>query len=301
MNRRDGSKGAALLIVLWLLALSSALAVAVVTAARTESHLARNLAEEASARAIAQAGVSHALIFLLDPRPSRRFEADYEAIRELDLFGAKVRLAIRDECGKIDLSTGFGTLIVGLVRQYEKDENAAAVAQAILDWRDPDHRRRPQGAEDADYAAAGRAHGARDGLFEAIDELQQVLGVTTPLYARLVGDITVDCLNAGVDPLAASPAVLASVPGMDPLKIAAYREARREAEGARASPPEFEGGKGYVEESPAQAFGIRVAVELPSGARAEWEAVAWITEDAPEPFRFRTWRQPGRDGALAAD
>jgi general secretion pathway protein K len=299
MTRRQGRSGAALLIVLWLLALSSALAVAVVTSARTESHLARNLAEEASARALAQAGVHRALVFLLAATPAPGSGADYQEIRELDLFGAKVRLAVRDECGKIDINTGWGPLVLGLVRQYEADEKAIGVAQAILDWRDPDRRRRPQGAEDADYAAAGRPYGARDGLFEAIDELQQVLGVSAPLYARLAPDITVDCLNAGVDPLAASPAVLASIPGMDPAKLAAYRQARREAAAAGASPPELEGGKEYVEESPAQAFSVRSAVELPSGARAEWEAVVWIAEDAPQPFRFRTWRQSGRDAAAS--
>ena len=53
---------------------------------------------------------------------------------------------------------------------------------AIADFRDPDDLRRLNGAEDADYQSAGLKHGAKDGPFKAIEELQQVLGVDHDLY-----------------------------------------------------------------------------------------------------------------------
>jgi general secretion pathway protein K len=125
--------------------------------------------------------------------------------------------------GKIDLNTARGGRILGLLLGNQVQETrATSIAQAILDWRAPDSRRRPDGAEDRDYAAAGRPHGARAGLFESIDELQQAFGMTTALYRRMQPDLTVGCRNAGADPLAASPAVLAAIPNLDPLQAVAW-------------------------------------------------------------------------------
>ncbi|MSO92492.1 MAG: general secretion pathway protein GspK [Rhodospirillales bacterium] len=289
--RRNRERGVALLMVLWMLALMAAIAVVMATTARTESRLARNLVEEVRARAAAQAGVSHAILMLLDPKAKRRPGPDGDETLTVDVLGSKVNLSIRDECGKVDINTGWGTLLLGLVRQYTGDEQAQALSQAILDWRDPDHRRRPRGAEDDDYATAHRVHGARDGLFETVDELQQVLGMSPGLYARLAPDITIDCLNAGVDPASAARAVLAAIPGVEPLELETFLRARGAAQNGQL--PELDGGEEYTETSPAQVFGIRAVAELASGARGAWQAVVWITEDPSRPFLLRAWRQIG--------
>lgn len=292
-RRRNGERGVALLMALWLLALMAALAVAMATAARTESRLARNLVDEVRARAAAQAGVSHAILMLLDPKAQRRPGSSGTAAVTADVLGSKVDIFVRDECGKIDINTGWGTLLLGLVRQYAGDEQAEAVSQAILDWRDPDRRRRPRGAEDDDYAAARRLHGARDGPFETVDELQQVLGMDAGLYARLAADITIDCLNAGLDPHAASPAALAAIPGLDPRAREAFLRARDAQQNGQL--PELDGAEEYTDTSPAQVFGIRAVAELPSGGRSAWQAIVWLTEDVSRPFLLRAWRQIGNE------
>ena len=301
-----GDRGAALLIVLWLLVLVSALGVGMSGTTRTESYLARNLVEEARARHLAQAGVYHAILTLLDPRESPRPVLDGAEVHSLELHDAKLRWRVRDECGKLDLNTGWGGLVVALLAAHG-EERAFEIGQAILDWRDPDGRRRLHGAEDDDYAAAGLPYGARDGLFETIEELQQVRGMTAGLYQRLAPDVTVDCLAAGVDPLAASPVVLASIPGLDPAAIDAFLRARGAvAAGDRVAPiPALGARSRYLEASPGQVYDIVSIAELPSGARVAWQAVVWLTDDPTRPFLFRSWHRAaagvfGRDDRSAA-
>lgn len=288
------NRGVALLIVLWLLVLLAGLAAGIAATARTETHLARNLMTEARARHLAQAGIHHAITTLFDRRRKASLPPDGSAVATVEIGGAEVRYWIRDECGKIDLNTARGGLILGLLLANQVPETqATSIAQAILDWRDPDSRRRPRGAEDRDYAAAGRAYGARDGLFESIDELQQVLGMTTVLYRRLAADVTVDCLNAGVEPLAASPTVLAAIPNLDPLAVAAFLRARRSAAAGDVTgePPTLAASGRYVEGSEGQVFGIIATAESDDGARVRWQAVAWLTGDPARPYAIRRWRR----------
>ena len=289
---KDDERGSALLIVLWLLVLVSAIAVSMSGSTRVESRLAFNLVEEARARYLAQAGVNHAILTLLDPRALRQRVMDGSTARLLDMFGATVRLRVRDECGKVDLNTAWGGLVEGLLRG-QGDDRALDQAQAILDWRDPDKVRRPRGAEDKDYAKDGLPYGARDGLFETIEELQQVRGISQGLYQRLAPDITVDCLAAGIDPLAASPAVLAAIPGVDRGSLEVFLRARQEAvirndEGAVPTVP---GGGKFVETSLGDVLSIESTVELPSGTRVAWQAVVWRTGDQARSFVVRSWRR----------
>ncbi len=295
---KEDERGSALLIVLWLLVLISAIAVSMSGSSRVESRLAFNLVEEARARYLAQAGVNHAILTLLDPQAPRRRVMDGSAARLLDMFGATVRLRVRDECGKVDLNTAWGGLVEGLLKGQGDEQ---ALDQAILDWRDPDKVRRPRGAEDKDYAKDGYPYGARDSLFETIEELQQVRGISEGLYQRLAPDITVDCLAAGIDPLAASPAVLAAIPGVDRGSIEAFLRARQEAvirDDEVAIPTLLRGGK-YVETSLGDVLSIESTVELPSGTRVAWQAVVWRTGDRARGFVVRSWRRvraPAPDG-----
>ena len=65
----------------------------------------------------------------------------------------------------------------------ELDEpSAARLVDAIGDWKDADDLRRPNGAEAADYQAAGSPYLPANALFETVPELQRVLGMTPALY-----------------------------------------------------------------------------------------------------------------------
>ena len=287
----DTQRGIALIAVLWLLVLLAGLALAIASRTRSETQLVAALSGEAEARALAEGAVFRAIERLLEPSTTSGAAVTGYERRVEDKDGVRIDVEIRDECGKVDLNTGRARLIEGLLGQHAPTEDAFAITQAILDWRDPDSQRRPQGAEDNDYRALGRRSGARDGPFETVAELVQVKGMTPALLDRVAPDLTVDCLKAGVEPLAASPAVLAAVPGLAPPGIAAFldRRAAWQANPQAGQPPVLAGAGDYAEDSEADAFGLRATVTLPGGRSLVWEAVAWITPTGEKPYVLRRW------------
>lgn len=299
MSKPLGSqRGSVLLIAVWLLFLLSGIALGVVATVGTDTHLTRNLIEEAQARHAAQAAINRIVLMLLRGRDSAEQDRPRHAF---DIAGHRVEAEVTDECGKVDLNTGWGLLVRGLTSWAAGKDRTLDVGQALLDWRDPDRRRRPGGAEDDDYARAGFVYGARDGVFESVDELRLLRGMTPEIFGRLEPHVTVDCLNAGVDPLVASQTVLAAAPGIDRgalLQFLATRN-RLSIEAAEAEARSLGGSSPYFQISPRTAFRIAATASHPSGARVTWQAVVWITGNAARPFVFRTWRAVPDLGAPA--
>lgn len=284
-------RGIAIIAVLWLLVLLAGVALAIASRTRSETQAVFALNGEAEARALAEGAIHRGIEGLLAPSATAGAAiTGYERrIEEKD--GIRIDIEIRDECGKVDLNTGRARLIEGLLARHASSEDAFAITQAILDWRDPDSQRRPQGAEDNDYRALGRRTGSRDGPFETVAELAQVKGMTPALLDRVAPDLTVDCLKAGVEPLAASPAVLAAVPGLSPPGIAAFLDLRAawQANPQGGQPPVLAEAGDYAEESEADAFGLRATVTLPGGRSLVWDAVAWTTPSGEKPYILRRW------------
>lgn len=281
-------RGAALLVVLWMLALLALVAVGIAGTARTESRLAANLVAEAEARYRAQAGALHAALLLLDDsRPPR---LDLEAPVP---GGPPVPVSLRDACGLVDLNTALGGLVAAAFATDPDatPDTAFARAQAVLDWRDPDSRRRVRGAEDAQYALARTGHGARDGLFDSVAELRQLLGIDEAAFARIRPLVTVDCLAAGIDPLAAPARLLRALPGVPAQAVAEFlaRRADWQADPDARATPELPGLGDYGEGSPGQAFVLTARADGPQGFPVVWEAVVWLTGDPQAPLLLRRW------------
>lgn len=203
------ARGAALLLVMWLILLLSGLVAGYAAAARIESMQGNGLARGAAAREAARAGVEYAAARMLDPDPKRRWAADGRDYR-FPFDGAQVEIAVRDEAGKIDLNAANHDLLSKFfVALGEQRDAADRMAGAIMDWRDPDSLTQPAGgAEDADYAAAGLAWGAKDAQFETVAELEQVLGMRPALFAAAAQHLTVYSGSATPDPYSADGIVL---------------------------------------------------------------------------------------------
>lgn len=284
-------RGIALLIVLWFLTLLSLLAVTAAGTARTDTRITHNIRAEAEARYVAEAAIAHATMWLFASQAG----IERQQPQALQILNTDVQLDIQDECGKIDINTGWGGLLRGLLNVSGGGDASFAILQALLDWRDPDNRRRVRGAEDDDYAARGLPYGARDGLFEVTEEAGQVLGMTAELYRRMAPYITVDCLAAGIDETAAREAVIMSIPETSKREARAYIKTRDDALRQDIEPPAFKGGGKYIEPSSGQTHMVRVIANVRGGARAEWEAIVWLTGDAQTPFLLRRWQRPLRN------
>ncbi|HLT43475.1 MAG TPA: type II secretion system minor pseudopilin GspK [Luteimonas sp.] len=242
------ARGAALLLVLWLVALLAALVGSFALAARTEHLQGQVLARGTEAHALARAGLEYAIWRVSQPDRRLRWMADGREYRwdpgEL-APGADVRVRIVDEQGKVDLNMADATLLSALFQATGSPQpEAAAIAAAILDWRDVDDLEQPQGgAEDRDYAAAGRHYGAADAPFASVAELEQVLGMTPQVYARVAPHLTVFSGRPVPNPTFASAAVLSAL-GYDPESVRAMREAWSPDSGA--APPQLTPGQPLV-------------------------------------------------------
>lgn len=223
------ARGAALLIVMWLIVLLSALVGAFALTARIESLQGRTLSQGVVADQAARAGLEYAITRIVDPDPRRLWQPDG---REYDwrFEGSRIRLKIVDESGKVDLNNADPDLLGALFRTVgvEQDE-AARLAAAIVDWRDGDDLSQAQGgAEDPQYAEAGLPYGAKDAPFDTVPELQQVLGMTPEVYEQVLPHLTVYAGASRPDPRYADGVVLQAM-GLDAEMMLAQRKASAES------------------------------------------------------------------------
>lgn len=225
LSGRDAGaqRGAALPLVLWLIAMLVATIGAFALASRVEMLQGKVQADGAQAEEIARAGIEYALARLADPQPQRRWAADGRPYA-WSFAGASVELRIVDESGKVDINQADPALLAALLRAVGAEPSAAQqLAGAIVDWRDPDPLVQPGGgAEDPAYAAAGRPYGAKDAPFESVAELHQVLGMTPELFAGLEPHLTLFSGLSRPNAQFASAPVLAAM-GLDAARAGQER------------------------------------------------------------------------------
>lgn len=193
--RRRAQRGVAFILVLWVIAMLSILLASFAMVARTENLQSRHLFDTTRARYAAEAGLNLAVYELRKADPALRWIADGRPYT----FGygdAEVEVRITDDTGKIDLNAAAQSqnttrLQALLAARGVEPERAEALAEAIVDWVDADDLSLPNGAELAEYKAAGLAYGPRNAPFDTVSELQQVLGMDYELFERLEPSLTI--------------------------------------------------------------------------------------------------------------
>ena len=208
--RSDAQRGIALVMVLWLTILLTVIASGFAFSMRSEALATRNALSLAQARAAADGAIERAAYELQRPRLPDAWALDGTPHYWQD-GDIAIKVTAVDEAARIDLNVAPDALLKSmLLAQGLDDEKATSIAAAIADWRDPDDFKRPSGAEDADYRAAGLKYGPANGPFETVAEVGRVLGVTGDLYARLANVCTVYSRQPGINPLTASREVRAT-------------------------------------------------------------------------------------------
>lgn len=247
MNARfgPGARGAALVLVLWLVALLTALVGAFALSARIEYLQQRVQDDSGRAQEIGRAGVAYAMSRLrADPqRPA--WQPDGRTYR-WSFDGARVDIRVEDESGKVNINLADPALLQALLQGAQVPEaEAARLAGAILDWRDADDLSPPGGgAEAADYVAAGLPYRPRNARFETLGELQRVLGMTPDLYRRLRPSLTLHGRLARPDPRFAQAPVLAAL-GLDAVQVLAQRQQQDAVGGVAGTAPLASGSGTY--------------------------------------------------------
>ena len=193
------SRGFALLAVLWTLTAVTAFTGAALTVARLGTTTTRNrvlLARAAWAR--------EGCVEILQAR-----YAQDGSVRHLDSVdlgrGTWCSATVEDPSAKLNPNLADrAALVIVLQAVVHHPVTVDSLADALLDWRDPDAVPRPLGDESS---------GNRNGPFADVQELRYVRGFTDSLVARLTPLITTR--STGVINVNAAPeAVLAALPGM---------------------------------------------------------------------------------------
>ena len=264
MNRQ---KGAALLLVLWLMLLMIGVVGVFALGARTEGLQGRALARSAAARYAAEAGVEVAAFHMQGSDGDARWVPDGRAI-DFGFGGHQLHVQVVDESAKVDLNVAPPEMLVGLMQALGVDfERARRISGAIQDWRDGDDLLNPEGgAEDPQYAAAKLPYGAKDRPFETLSELRLVLGMDPALFEKMRPYLTVYSGLARPNPTFAGKPVLQAL-GLDEEQ-AARAVAQREA------PPGAEAGdSGLITAAQGSGtYSISSRATRPDGTRVQVQA-----------------------------
>lgn len=260
------SRGIALVSVLWIVALLTVVATGLSASVRSESRVVANTVQVLEARLAVDSGVELAAMNLMYPQ-SVRWPAD-GSIRDLNIGDARVRIATRDETGKIDINYAPANLIHSLLDHAGVEADIAdGLTDAILDWRDSDDFQRLNGAEDVDYRLAGLPYGAKDRFFDSVDELRLVLGMSEKIYAAIEPSLTVFSGQSGVNVRRASAQVVAALAGLEDLKIS----------------------------SAGTTFTVQVEAQVGESIVSQAEATINITYNGlGRPYQVLQWRRPAR-------
>jgi general secretion pathway protein K len=110
---------------------------------RSEALAARNAVSLAQARAAADGAIDRTTFELVRPRTVQSWKPDGAPHRYTD-GDTVIVVSARDESAKIDLNTGTEPLLRSLFVNVGgvTDQQASAIVDAIIDWRDADELRR---------------------------------------------------------------------------------------------------------------------------------------------------------------
>ncbi len=288
------SRGIALVLVLWVVTLLTVIAVAMTATQRTETALADNQISAARFRALSDAAIAYMVLSFVMPPPEQENEEDMPWIpngapQQWRFEGQDLTIEVTNEASRINLNQAPPELLAALLIALEvPEEDAQSIADAISDWRDEDDLKLLNGAEDGDYSDAGRDLGAKDEPFAAVEELQQVLGVTRGIYRLIAPELTVDTEDGQLVEEFASPAVLAAIQGV-PLEEAQLQVEQRDS-------PILPGGQGpRVVNRGGPLYRVRVTENVGQRPARSMEALVEIVAGQQPPYQIR-WRRFGLVG-----
>ena len=288
-------RGFALVTVLWIAGLLAVMTAGLSVSVRTHVRVVANVAESAKAEALADAGAALAVLDLMAARSSadyrQRFPADGRTVGCSIPGEGVLTIAVSDEAAKIDVnSAGIPLLRALLTGLGLPPEKSAQLADAIFDFRDADDDRKPNGAESAEYRAAGLGWLPKNGPLQSLDELSQVPGVTPALLARMKPYLSVHSGLEGVDTSIAKADL-----------IALLRSGVERSGGSLGGLAEF--GESialpsiFVAPSPQRYFGVHVEARSSAGAVFVREAVLDVGPRQSPDHSFLRWTR----GTLSTD
>jgi general secretion pathway protein K len=232
MTRRDQQKGVVLILVLWTIALFSALAMAAATTFREFAGVVVASEDRAKADALLNAGLETAASLV------GRLGEDQQVVTQdlvVTLATGSAYLRLSDEAGRIDINRAPVKVLSALLRHVGAD-NAEGLARSIEALRSEADEERPQPGSAQQTSSVAPAQSSPGGAteqrldkspaFTDVRQLSQIGGLTSGVIAALTPLATVFG-DKQVNALTASPEVLSALPGIERAQIDALLVARQ--------------------------------------------------------------------------
>jgi general secretion pathway protein K len=207
-------EGFVLVLVLWALALMSVIAMTAMTATRSEIRTRAAITRNAEFALLADGFVKLSAWQLTNRRAATTLLQVDGTPRVCHHNDTAIEVRVTDAGGLVDLNAASGDLLERVLRSAGASATVAtALSAQIQDYRDSDEIETVDGAETPTYLRAGRRYGAKNGLFDSVEELDQILAMTPDLLASLRPLVTVDSRIPSVDPSVAPEGVLRALAG----------------------------------------------------------------------------------------
>jgi general secretion pathway protein K len=193
-------KGVALIMVLWVMAILSVVALEFSFAMRTDINITKNNKEDLQRYAMAEGGVQRAITELIYKNDARVQQSRKTLISEeipaeqrewvadgrsytVPFEQGSCEIRMISEAGKININVVSEASLRKIIGQLglegaERD----VVVDSILDWRDPDDFYRANGAENDYYLSLPEPYYCKNGNLDSIEELLLIKGVTPNLF-----------------------------------------------------------------------------------------------------------------------
>ena len=253
LQNRSGEEGIVLIVVLWVMTALAVLTLSFSRESRIEIMTAGNVRSMEKSYYIARAGMESAIYQIIQKRmtPSVQTVGGDEEPDQVDLgkvtgsFDDGLWLVnVQDESGKININTVSEQQLDLLIRAAGiEDPDAGILTDSILDWRGgADDTPRTNGAKNDYYMSLNPPYMAKNGRFDAVEELLMVRGMTRDyFYGKperaqdgtveykygLSRFFTVYTTRDQVNVNHAALPVLLSIPGMSPDAAQMIFERRR--------------------------------------------------------------------------
>ncbi len=188
--RTGDQRGVALIVVLWIFIFLFVAAFDFSADVREEAEAAHRFSEETQGYYLALAGFQRGVYeFITQPLDGSTLAAENPpgffdfTWHEEKLGDGSFRVRLVDEGGKINLNRADeNTLRLVFTNIGIEEPRRSTLVDSILDWMDPDNLHRVSGAEDDYYGSLSPAYSAKNGMFDTVEELLWVRGVTPELY-----------------------------------------------------------------------------------------------------------------------
>ena len=291
MTGRDRRRGVVLVMVLWSIALLSALAMAASVSFRAFAGIAAIGRDRVQGEALFTAGLemAAAMVRSLDGQPLTDTETT------VNLSTGAVRARLNDEGGRIDIGKAPTEVLAALLRAVGAPDLAAEdAARRIVQWRNRDNKGPPgTPAQPGPPTPPGNLAIKDQNLgqpFDDVLEIAQIPGVASQWVAAMA-PLTTVFGAATVNPLTAPADVIAALPGVERVQLAAFLAMRR------ASPNNAEGigaalgpAQRFLAEKREQVVGVELAAMLPDGYAAAARAVMVLMPQDSQPYRILVWK-----------